>query len=192
MTENQRERFEQSLTAAAKAETDRRCAIEQTRIAMVRFGEGLADIMRALPREQVNLLGLHVKLVARGVPATSSDSIKVETLPSPSLEEDEFDTRPGATALYLESLGSGADRQYAEIRSSPGTIVLVDSSLDRFKLLTKDVRGIRLENGEPRLVIDPRSVAKPRPSIPPGWFFGTFIDELRFALERAAGFNCGL
>jgi hypothetical protein len=50
------------------------------------------------------------------------DDLTIEYLPAVD-EGDDFDTRPGATALYLEALGEGSNRTYLEVRSNPGTIV---------------------------------------------------------------------
>lgn len=134
-------------------------ATQRGRDAIALFSQALADCIKNLPTEEIAQLGLEVKLVTRGAPLPAEYSGVIrETLPS--VDDEKFDARPGATALYLQALGDGRDRQYYEIRLSPGDGILVDSSFEERNSdgteakenWTTWLRGIGIFDNQARLV----------------------------------------
>jgi len=181
-------------SAAAKAERERRKAVEDTRRAMVTLGEEIHDLIDGLDSENVEVLGLQVRMVARGAPLPGSTRLRIES-PQAAIPDDdgvELDTRPGATALYLEALGDGGDRWYVEVRSNPGLAVQVLSNLDRVRLETGTINAIGIDWGDaflgtyspPTGVLDKRLKAQD--------LLNLFLQDLHFSLDRAAKYNRGV
>lgn len=180
-----------TISEAASFEMQRRDAINQTRQHMLAFGEAMAEVLSAAPGADVGNLGLRVRMVAHGTPAVVSSLITIES--SPSIPDPDFDTRPGATALYLEALGDGKDRQHVEVRSNPGTMVLVSTSLERVRLRTDGVNGIGVDqHGNPLLVEYDYEKDSRRTLFTPESYLSVFVTELRIHLEHVAKFNKGL
>jgi hypothetical protein len=181
-----------ALRNAAAAQREILEAIKHTRTAIVALGGELAALISALPREDVNAIGLGVVVVMRGTP-TVDDLPGLITEYLPALDDESYETRPGATSLYLEALGKGQSRVFLEVRSSPGQIVLATSSIRELDDWLDSVRGIVIDSdSRVRLVLEERSAdgglrtaAGPDAAL----LLHSFLDSLQTELRRRSRFN---
>lgn len=170
-------------------------AAEQARRSIVALGDEIAALIAALPSEEVQAIGLRARAVLRGIPTVEKPQcLTIESLPS--LDEGDFDTRPGATTLYLEAMGDGKDRIFLEIRSNPGKLICAYAydSLKEEHLMPEwfePVLGIDRKNGTLHLVKQfydgKQHRVQPGPdadAIP-----GTFLGLVRNTLDERARFN---
>ncbi len=146
-----------ALRRAATAQRDILEAIRHTRTAIVALGGELAALIAAMPPEDVRAIALGVIVILRGTPTVEDiPGLTLEYLPA--LDDESYETRPGATSLYVEALGKGQSRVYLEVRSSPGQIVLATSSIHELDEWLDAVRGIVLDaDSHVRLVLESRS-----------------------------------
>jgi hypothetical protein len=133
-----------ALRKAATAQREILEAIKHTRTAIVALGGELAALIAALPPEDVGAIALGVVVIMRGTP-TVDDIPGLVTEYLHALDDESYETRPGATSLYLEALGKGQSRVYLEVRSSPGQIVLSTSSVRELDDWLESVRGIVID-----------------------------------------------
>lgn len=185
-------KLENALRKAATAQREIVEAIKHTRTAIVALGGELAAIIAALPPEDVGAIALGVLVVLRGTPTVDDvPGLTIEYLPA--LDDESYETRPGATSLYLEALGKGQSRVYLEVRSSPGQIVLATSSIRELDDLLDSVRGIVVDaDSRARLVLEERSAEShlrttTGPDAPA--ILAGFLDSLQIELRRRARFN---
>jgi hypothetical protein len=181
-----------ALRKAASAQREILEAIRDTRTAIVALGGELAALIAALPSEDVGALGLSVIVVLRGTPTVDDIAgLTIEYLPA--LDDASYETRPGATSLYLEALGKGQSRVFLEVRSSPGQIVLATSSMQELDDWLDAVRGIVIDSdSRVRLVVEQRlgenelqTIAGPDASA----LLASFLDSLQSELRRRSRFN---
>lgn len=181
-----------ALRKAATAQREILEAIKHTRTAIVALGGELAALIAVLPAEDVSAIALGVVVVMRGTP-TVHDVPGLLTEYLPALDDESYETRPGATSLYLEALGKGQSRVHLEVRSSPGQIVLATSSVRELDDWLESVRGIVVDSdSRVRLVVEERSSeADPRirtgPDAPA--LLETFLESLQLELKRRSRFN---
>jgi hypothetical protein len=184
-----------ALRQCASAQREILEAIRHTRTAIVALGGELAALISALPAEDVGTIALGVLVVLRGTP-TVDDIAGLTTEYLPALDDDSYETRPGATSLYLEALGKGQSRVFLEVRSSPGQIVLATSSIRELDDWLDSVRGIVIDaDSRVRLVVEQRLVASelttaPGPDAPA--LLASFLDSLAIELKRRSRFNLGV
>ena len=181
-----------ALSKAATAQREILEAIKHTRTAIVALGGELAALIAALAPEDVGTIALSVIVVLRGTPTVDDIAgLTIEYLPA--LDDDSYETRPGATSLYLEALGKGQSRVYLEVRSSPGQIVLATSSIRELDDSLDAVRGIVIDaDSHARLVVEERFVENdiktttgPDASV----LLASFLDSLHVELKRRSRFN---
>jgi len=181
-----------ALRQAAAAQRDILEAIRHTRTAIVALGGELAALIAALPPEDVSAIALSVIVVLRGTPTVDDiPGLTIEYLPA--LDDESYETRPGATSLYLEALGKGQSRVFLEVRSSPGQDVLATSSMRELDGWLDAVRGIVIgSDSRVRLVIEQRldandleTTAGPDASA----LLASFLDSLQTELRRRSRFN---
>ncbi len=181
-----------ALRKAAAAQRDILESIKQTRTAIVALGGELAALIAKLAPEDVGSIGLSVVVVMRGTP-TVDDIAGLTTEYLPALDDAAYETRPGATSLYLEALGKGQSRVFLEVRSSPGQIVLATSSISELDDRLDAVRGIVIDaDSHARLVLeeqpdttDARMIAGPDAAT----LLAAFLDALQLELRRRSRFN---
>jgi hypothetical protein len=181
-----------ALRKAAAAQREILEAIKHTRTAIVALGGELAALIAALPAEDVGAIALSVVVVMRGTP-TVEDIAGLTTEYLPALDDATYETRPGATSLYLEALGKGQSRVFLEVRSSPGQIVLATSSLRELDDWLDAVRGIVIDaDSRVRLVLEERDAANDlQMTAGPGAaaLLKAFLDSLQTELRRRSRFN---
>jgi hypothetical protein len=181
-----------ALRGAAAAQREILEAIKHTRTAIVALGGELAGLIAALPPEDVNAIALGVVVVMRGTP-TVEDIAGLRTEYLPALDDESYETRPGATSLYLEALGKGQSRVFLEVRSSPGQIVLATSSIRELDDWLDAVRGIVVDSdSRVRLVVEQRLVEnaiKTTTGPDAATLLATFLDSLQTELKRRSRFN---
>jgi hypothetical protein len=180
------------LRKAAAAQREILEAIKHTRTAIVALGGEFATLIAELPPEDVIAIALGVVVVMRGSP-TVDDIPGLTTEYLPALDDDAYETRPGATSLYLEALGKGQSRVYLEVRSSPGQIVLATSSMRELDDWLEPVRGVVIDSdSRVRLVVEERN-AEGATAIAPGpdsaLLLAAFLDSLHTELKRRSRFN---
>lgn len=181
------------LRAAASAQREILEAIKHTRTAIVALGGELAALIAALPQDDVSAIALGVLVVLRGTPTVDDIAgLTIEYLPA--LDDESYETRPGATSLYLEALGKGQSRVYVEVRSSPGQIVLATSSIRELDDWLDAVRGIVIDvDSRVRLVLEQRFVErneiKTGAGPDAGDLLSTFLDSLGVELTVRSRFN---
>jgi hypothetical protein len=111
----------------------------------------------------------------------------------PALDDAGFDARPGATALFLEALGSGFGRFYLEVRSNPGDITLATSPCESLNAWLIDVRGIFIDDTGAARLVNERAGKDGFPNVAAGAdadaILEAFIDALLLELQRRARFN---
>ncbi len=180
------------LRSAASAQREILDAIKHTRQAIVVLGGELAAIIAALPPDDVGALGLGVIVVLRGTPTVDDiPGLKVEYLPA--LDDATYETRPGASSLYLEALGKGQSRVFLEVRSSPGQIVLATSSMRELDDWLDSVCGIAIDgDSRARLVVEEHVVENAidvtlGPDAPA--LLMAFLESLGNELQRRSRFN---
>ncbi len=181
-----------ALRDAAAAQREILEAIRHTRTAIVALGGELAALIGELPPEDVSAIALDVLVVMRGTP-TVDDIPGLTTEYLPAFDDETYETRPGATSLYLEALGKGQSRVYLEVRSTPGQIVLATSSLADLDDRLDTVRGIVVDaDSRVRLVIEDRR-AEPDHQLAVGpdaaGLLASFLAALHMELKRRARFN---
>jgi hypothetical protein len=181
-----------ALRDAATAQREIIEAIKVTRTAIVALGGELAALIAALPAADRGAIGLGVIVILRGTPTVDDiPGLTLEYLPA--LDEDSYETRPGATSLYVEALGKGQSRVYLEVRSSPGQIVLATSSIPELDDLLDSVRGIAIDpDAHVRLVLEDRAADNtitmrfgPDATV----LLTSFLDFLGLELTRRSRFN---
>lgn len=180
------------LRKAAAAQHEIIEAIKRTRTAIVALGGELAALIAALPPADVGAIALGVLVVLRGTPTVEDiPGLTMEYLPA--LDDESYETRPGATSLYLEALGKGQSRVFLEVRSSPGQVVLATSSIRELDDLLDSVHGIVIDaDSRARLVLGERSIESQLrtttgPDAPA--LLAGFLDSLETELRRRARFN---
>jgi hypothetical protein len=181
-----------ALREAAAAQREILEAIRHTRTAIVALGGELTSLISALPPEDVGAIALVVLVVMRGTP-TVDDIPGLTTEYLPAFDDETYETRPGATSLYLEALGKGQSRVYLEVRSTPGQIVLATSSLADLDDRLDAVRGIVVDaDSRVRLVMEER-VAENGRRLAAGpdaaGLLSSFLAALHDELKRRARFN---
>ena len=181
-----------ALRKAAAAQREMVEAVKHTRTAIVALGGELAALIAALPPEDVGAIGLAVLVVLRGTPTVDDVAgLTIEYLPA--LDDESYETRPGATSLYLEALGKGQSRVFLEVRSSPGQIVLATSSLRELDDWLDAVRGIVIDSdSRVRLVLEERDSANDvRMTMGPdsAQLLAAFLESLQNELRRRSRFN---
>jgi hypothetical protein len=180
------------LRKAAAAQREIREAVKHTRTAIVALGGELSALIAALPVEDVNAIGLGVVVVMRGTP-TVDDIPGLTTEYLPALDDESYETRPGATSLYLEALGKGQSRVHLEVRSSPGQIVLATSSLRELDDWLDTVRGIVIDaDSRVRLVLEERVTGNAlgvRSGPDAAALLTSFLESLQTELKRRSRFN---
>jgi hypothetical protein len=180
------------LRKAASAQREILEAIKHTRTAIVALGGEFATLIAELPPEDVIAIALGVVVVMRGSP-TVDDIPGLTTEYLPALDDDAYETRPGATSLYLEALGKGQSRVYLEVRSSPGQIVLATSSLRELDDWLESVRGVVIDSdSRVRLVVEARETdgaTAIRPGPDSALLLAAFLESLHAELKRRSRFN---
>jgi hypothetical protein len=180
------------LRRAVSAQRDVLEAIKHTRTAIVALGGELAALIAAMPAEDVRAIALGVLVVMRGTPTVDDiPGLTIEYLPS--FDDESYETRPGATSLYLEALGKGQSRVHVEVRSSPGQVVLATSSIRRLDDWLDAVCGIVVDaDSRARLVVEERTgdttldtVAGPDARL----LLASFLEALHGELKRRSRFN---
>jgi hypothetical protein len=181
-----------ALHKAAAAQREVLEAIRRTRVAIVALGGELAALIAALPAEDVGSIALGVFVVMRGTP-TVDDISGLTTEYLPALDDAAYETRPGATSLYLEALGKGQSRVFLEVRSSPGQIVLATSSIRQLDDWLDGVHGIIIDDdSHARLVFEQHNAANDgKMTIGPdaAMLLTTFLESLHIELGRRSRFN---
>lgn len=181
-----------ALRKAASAQREILEAIKHTRTAIVALGGELAGLIAALPPEDVSAIALGVFVVMRGTP-TVEDIPGLTTEYLPALDDEAYETRPGATSLYLEALGKGQSRVYLEVRSSPGQIVMATSSIRELDDWLDAVRGIVIDSdSRVRLVVEERlaeNALKTTAGPDAAMLLASFLDSLQSELKRRSRFN---
>jgi hypothetical protein len=181
-----------ALRKAAAAQREILDTIKHTRTAIVALGGELATLIGALPADDVGAIALIVYVVMRGTP-TVDDIPGLTTEYLPALDDESYETRPGATSLYLEALGKGQSRVFLEVRSTPGQIVMASSSLRELDAWLDSARGIVIDaDSRVRLVLEERRpendvqvIAGPDAAL----LLTSFLDSLQAELKRRARFN---
>jgi hypothetical protein len=181
-----------ALRKAALAQADILDAIRHTRTAIVALGGELAAEIAQLPPEDVRAIALVVSVIMRGTPTVDDVAgLTIEYLPS--LDDETYETRPGATSLYLEALGKGQSRVHLEVRSSPGQIVLATSSMTELDERLDPVCGIVIDaDSRARLVVEERledGAISTRMGPDADGLLTTFLDYLQRELKRRSRFN---
>lgn len=180
------------LRKAASAQREILEAIKHTRTAIVALGGEFAALIAELPPEDVIAIALGVVVVMRGSP-TVDDITGLTTEYLPALDDDSYETRPGATSLYLEALGKGQSRVYLEVRSSPGQIVIATSSLRELDDWLESVRGVVIDSdSRVRLVVEQRTpdgATEIRPGPDAALLLAAFLESLHGELKRRSRFN---
>jgi hypothetical protein len=181
-----------ALRDAAAAQREIIEAIKVTRTAIVALGGELAALIAGLPPDDRGAIGLGVIVVLRGTPTVDDiPGLTLEYLPA--LDDASYETRPGATSLYLEALGKGQSRVQLAVHSKPGQIVEATSSIDELDDLLDAVRGITLDaDSRARLVLEERSndnAVALRLGPDASVLLASFLDFLGFELTRRARFN---
>ena len=184
-----------ALRRAAAGQREILEAIKHTRTAIVALGGELAALIAKLPLEDINAIALGVIVVLRGTPTVDDiPGLTLEYLPA--LDDESYETRPGATSLYLEALGKGQSRVFLEVRSTPGQIVLATSSIRELDDWLDSVRGIVIDSdSRARLVVEGRSVdavirTTTGPDAPA--LLHSFLESLQTELRRRSRFNRGV
>jgi hypothetical protein len=181
-----------ALRKAASAQREILEAIKHTRTAIVALGGELAALIAKLPAEDVGAIALSVVVVMRGTP-TVEDVPGLTTEYLPALDDESYETRPGATSLYLEALGKGQSRVFLEVRSSPGQIVLATSSVRELDDWLDSVRGIFIDSdSRVRLVLEERqgeSSLKTMAGPDAATLLESFLESLQTELKRRSRFN---
>ena len=169
---DQEHRLAGKLRSAVLAATVGADAIAYTRSAIVTLGAQLAARLALLPAADLSALGIGLLIV---------------------LDDAGFDARPGATALYLEALGSGSGRFYLEVRSNPGDITLATSPCESLNAWLIDVRGIFIDDTGAARLVNERAGKDGFPNVAAGAdadaILEAFIDALLLELQRRARFN---
>src|SRR5450755_344902 len=183
-----------ALRKAAAAQREILEAIKHTRTAIVALGGEIAALISALPSDDVGAIALGVIVVMRGTP-TVDDIPGLTTEYLPALDDANYETRPGATSLYLEALGKGQSRVFLEVRSTPGQIVLATASIRELDDWLDSVRGIVVDtDSHARLVLEERLAANELKTVrgPDAvTLLTTFLDSLQTELQRRSRFNRG-
>jgi hypothetical protein len=184
-----------ALRKAAAAQREILEAIKHTRTAIVALGGEIAALISALPSDDVGAIALGVIVVMRGTP-TVDDIPGLTTEYLPALDDATYETRPGATSLYLEALGKGQSRVFLEVRSTPGQIVLATSSVRELDDWLDSVRGIVIDaDSHARLVLEERLAANELKTVrgpDAATLLTTFLDSLQTELQRRSRFNRGI
>jgi hypothetical protein len=184
-----------ALRKAAAAQREILEAIKITRTAIVALGGEIAALISALPADDVGAIALGVIVVMRGTP-TVEDIPGLTTEYLPALDDATYETRPGATSLYLEALGKGQSRVFLEVRSTPGQIVLATSSIRELDDWLDSVRGIVIDaDSHARLVLEERLAANELKTVrgpDAATLLTTFLDSLQTEMQRRSRFNRGL
>jgi hypothetical protein len=181
-----------ALRRAAAAQRDVLEAIRHTRTAIVALGGELASLIAGLPPEDVRAIALTIVVIMRGTPTVDDVAgLTIEYLPS--FDDDSYETRPGATSLYLEALGKGQSRVFLEVRSSPGQVVLATSSIRRLDDWLDPVCGIVVDgDSHARLVVEERggdNALETATGPDARMLLAAFLDALGVELKRRARFN---
>jgi len=181
-----------ALRKAAAAQNEILETIRHTRTAIVALGGELATLIGALPADDVGAIALGVIVVMRGTPTVDDiPGLTCEYLPA--LDDESYETRPGATSLYLEALGKGVSRVFLEVRSTPGQIVLATSSLRDLDDWLDSVRGVFIDaDSHARLVLEQRGaegLVQMTTGPDAGALLESFLDSLDAELKRRARFN---
>jgi hypothetical protein len=183
-----------ALRKAAAAQREILEAIKHTRTAIVALGGEIAALISALPSDDVGAIALGVIVVMRGTP-TVDDIPGLTTEYLPALDDANYETRPGATSLYLEALGKGQSRVFLEVRSTPGQIVLATASIRELDDWLDSVRGIVVDtDSHARLVLEERLAANELKTVrgpDAATLLTTFLDSLQTELQRRSRFNRG-
>jgi hypothetical protein len=183
-----------ALRKAAAAQREILEAIKHTRTAIVALGGEIAALISELPSDDVGAIALGVIVVMRGTP-TVDDIPGLTTEYLPALDDANYETRPGATSLYLEALGKGQSRVFLEIRSTPGQIVLATASIRELDDWLDSVRGIVVDtDSHARLVLEERLAANELKTVrgpDAATLLTTFLDSLQTELQRRSRFNRG-
>jgi hypothetical protein len=184
-----------ALRKAAAAQREILEAIKHTRTAIVALGGEIAALISALRSDDVGAIALGVIVVMRGTP-TVDDIPGLTTEYLPALDDATYETRPGATSLYLEALGKGQSRVFLEVRSTPGQIVLATSSVRELDDWLDSVRGIVIDaDSHARLVLEERLAANELKTVrgpDAATLLTTFLDSLQTELQRRSRFNRGI
>jgi hypothetical protein len=181
-----------ALRGAASAQHEILEAIKHTRTAIVALGGELAALIAALPPQDVGAIALGLVVVLRGTPTVDDVAgLTIEYLPA--LDDETYETRPGATSLYLEALGKGQSRAFLEVRSSPGQIVLATSSIPELDAWLDSVRGIVIDaDSRARLVVEERlgaNAVRPKTGPDATALLAGFLESLQTELKRRSRFN---
>jgi hypothetical protein len=167
-------------------------SVDVTRDAIVTMAAQLAVKIAELDRDQVAALGITVEVVTRTNGPLQEDVPGVTISHLPTIDSDEFERRPGATALYLDAFHGRADRVLLQIQSTPGVMVSATSTLERIESWLEPIRGIIVDAaGKARLVreIDVGGrIHYPLHADAEAVLF-TFLQALGHELERRARFN---
>jgi hypothetical protein len=184
-----------ALRRAASAQREVLEAIKHTRTAIVALGGELSALIGTLAPEDVSAIALGVTVVMRGTPKVD-DIAGLTTEYLPALDDETYETRPGATSLYLEALGKGQSRVFLEVRSSPGQIVLATSSIRELDDWLDAVRGIVIDaDSRVRLVLEERrgeNAVEAAFGPDAAELLGSFLDSLQTELKRRSRFNRGV
>jgi len=184
-----------ALRRAASAQREVLEAIKHTRTAIVALGGELSALIGTLAPEDVSAIALGVTVVMRGTPKVD-DIAGLTTEYLPALDDETYETRPGATSLYLEALGKGQSRVFLEVRSSPGQIVLATSSMRELDEWLDAVRGIVIDaDSRVRLVLEERrgeNAVEAAFGPDAAELLGSFLDSLQTELKRRSRFNRGV
>jgi len=190
-TENPLVQHLRTAAAFAKMLDD---VVDVTRDAIVTLGAQIAAKLAELDPEEIKTLGITVEVVTRSDGPIQEDVPGLTITHLPTIDSDEFERRPGATALYLDAFHGRPDRVLLQIQSTPGVMVSATSTLERIEPWLEPVCGIVVDAaGEARLV---RRLVDQRQHFTTGLFAGaqdivhTFIEALTHELQRRERFNC--
>lgn len=190
-TENPLAHHLRNASVVAKVLDD---AVDVTRDAIITLGAHIAGKLAELDSEHIETLGITVEVVTRSDGPIQEDVPGLIITHLPTIDTEEFERRPGTTALYLDAFHGRADRVLLQIQSTPGVMVSATSTLKRIEPWLEPVRGIVVDDaGEAHLI---SQLVDEHHHLKTGLFAGaheimhTFLEALTHELQRRARFNC--
>lgn len=168
-------------------------AVDVTRDAIVTLGGQIAALLAQLDPEQLAALGITVEVVIRSDGPIQRDAPGLKIKHLPTIDDEVFERRSGATALYLDAFHGRPDRVVLQLQSTPGVKVSGTSELENVKSWLEPVRGIVVDDAGAARLVAQESGKKGNITTRLGAnaqsIVHTFIEALSYDLQRRARFN---